>query len=230
MGDPSGQVPDFVKEALAEAPPASAIIPPSPAREDWRQAASGWLNRRFGLNGAIDAGTACAAAERHPRRACSRCCFPSCRETKAGARPIVAMPNPFYQCYAAAALGSRRRAALCAGAEGERLPARFRRPARSDAGADGSGLYLLAFQSRRRGGRAALIGRTLFALAERHDFIVLADECYADIWFDRPPAVRPARAACPIGRLHPSFDDSIRCPSARACRDCALAWWRATPS
>ena len=28
---------------------------------------------------------------------------------------------------------------------------------------------------------------SLFALAERHDFIVLADECYADIWFDTPP-------------------------------------------
>ncbi len=28
----------------------------------------------------------------------------------------------------------------------------------------------------------------LFRLAEQYDFIVLADECYADIWFDKPPA------------------------------------------
>jgi N-succinyldiaminopimelate aminotransferase len=36
--------------------------------------------------------------------------------------------------------------------------------------------------------------RQLFALAERHDFIVLADECYADIYFDRPPpSALPAR-------------------------------------
>jgi aspartate/methionine/tyrosine aminotransferase len=27
----------------------------------------------------------------------------------------------------------------------------------------------------------------LFALADRHGFILLADECYADIWYDRPP-------------------------------------------
>ena len=34
IGDPSGQVPDFVKEALAASPPpASAIIPPSPERK-----------------------------------------------------------------------------------------------------------------------------------------------------------------------------------------------------
>ena len=36
----------------------------------------------------------------------------------------------------------------------------------------------------------------LFALAERHDFIVLADECYADIYFDAPPVCAlPARLA-----------------------------------
>ena len=29
--------------------------------------------------------------------------------------------------------------------------------------------------------------QSLFALADAHDFIVLADECYADIWFDNPP-------------------------------------------
>ncbi|HEY4122963.1 MAG TPA: aminotransferase class I/II-fold pyridoxal phosphate-dependent enzyme, partial [Rhizomicrobium sp.] len=30
--------------------------------------------------------------------------------------------------------------------------------------------------------------RTLFALADRYDFTVFADECYADIYFDKPPA------------------------------------------
>jgi aspartate/methionine/tyrosine aminotransferase len=36
--------------------------------------------------------------------------------------------------------------------------------------------------------------RQLFALADRHDFIVLADECYADIYFERPPVCAlPAR-------------------------------------
>ncbi len=32
--------------------------------------------------------------------------FPLMPLAKNGAKPIVAMPNPFYQCYAAAALGS----------------------------------------------------------------------------------------------------------------------------
>jgi aspartate/methionine/tyrosine aminotransferase len=36
--------------------------------------------------------------------------------------------------------------------------------------------------------------QTLLQLAERHDFVVLADECYADIWFDREPdCALPAR-------------------------------------
>src|SRR6185437_6316963 len=36
----------------------------------------------------------------------------------------------------------------------------------------------------------------LFALAERYDFTVLADECYADIYYDRAPdCALPARLA-----------------------------------
>ena len=72
--------------------------------------------------------------------------------------------------------------------------------------------------------------RQLFALAERHDFIVLADECYADIYFDQPPPSRAARAAEADRAASPAFSPFIRCPSAPACRACAPAWWRATPS
>ena len=43
--------------------------------------------------------------------------------------------------------------------------------------------------------RTRPIGEHLFALAERHDFIVLADECYADIYFDAAARLRAAGAA-----------------------------------
>ena len=71
----------------------------------------------------------------------------------------------------------------------------------------------------------------LFALAERHDFIVLADECYADIYFDdQPPAsALPARLK-QTRRLSAGCSPFIPCPSARVCRACVLAWWRAMPA
>ncbi len=48
--------------------------------------------------------------------------------------------------------------------------------------------------------------RRLFELAERHDFLVLADECYADIWFDQPPACALDRALRPVERLFAAAD------------------------
>src|ERR1700749_379472 len=96
IGDPSGQVPDFVKEALARSAASFGNYPAIAGTEDWRKAASGWLNSRFVLNGAID-------AERHvlplngTREGLFSVLFPFTPETKAGSRPILAMPIPFYQ-------------------------------------------------------------------------------------------------------------------------------------
>ena len=49
----------------------------------------------------------------------------------------------------------------------------------------------------------------MFALADRHDFTVLADECYADIYFDAPlDCSLPARLA-QSERFHPPADFSL---------------------
>src|ERR1700735_3712121 len=55
IGDPSGAVPAFVSEALAKASASFGNYPAITGTEEWRQAAAGWLNRRFALGGAIDA-------------------------------------------------------------------------------------------------------------------------------------------------------------------------------
>lgn len=103
------------------------------------------------------------------------------------------MPNPFYQAYAAAALG--------AGTEPLYVPAMEKSGFLPDyANLPDTILQRLAAvyicsPSNPEGAAASEeYWRDLFALAERHDFIVLADECYADIYFDRPPACAlPAR-------------------------------------
>ena len=142
-----------------EQPPASAIIPPSPAPRTGGRRRRGWLNRRFALNGAIDPEKNVLPLN-GTREGLFSVLFPLMPETKAGARPIVAMPNPFYQCYAAAALAP--------GAEPLYVPALkengflpdLRRPARSDAGAHGRGLYLLARPIPKARWRVRLIGTT----------------------------------------------------------------------
>jgi aspartate/methionine/tyrosine aminotransferase len=107
-------------------------------------------------------------------------------ESKAGQRPIVAMPNPFYQVYAAGA--------LACGAEPLYVPALEANGFLPDyASLPAATLERIAAvyvcSPSNPEGAVATQGYwdTLFELAERHDFIVLADECYADIYFDVPP-------------------------------------------
>jgi aspartate/methionine/tyrosine aminotransferase len=194
VGDPSGAVPDFIKDALTQSAASFGNYPAIIGTQDWRQAAAGWLNTRFALNGAIDAQTNLLPLN-GTREGLFSVLFPVMPETKAGQRPIVAMPNPFYQCYAAAALAS--------GAEPLYAPSLKENGFLPDfAGLPQATLERLAAvyvcSPSNPEGAVADEGywKSLFQLADRYDFIVLADECYADIWFDSAPACSlPARLA-----------------------------------
>lgn len=192
IGDPSGRVPAFVSEALAKTAGAFGRYPPISGSDEWREAAAAWLNRRFVLNGAVD-------PESHvlplngTREGLFLTLFPLLPLAKNGAKPVVAMPNPFYQVYAAAALGVH--------AEPLYVPATAASAFLPDyAGLPEAVLERLAavYICSPSNPEGAVVGeeywRQLFALAERHDFIVLADECYADIYFDKlPVSALPAR-------------------------------------
>jgi aspartate/methionine/tyrosine aminotransferase len=192
VGDPSGQVPEFVKEALAKAASGFGHYPAITGTEDWRQAAAGWLNRRFHLNGAIDAEKNLLPLN-GTREGLFSVLFPLMPETKAGARPIVAMPNPFYQCYAAAALGS--------GAEPLYVPSLKENGFLPDFGSLPSStlerlaaVYVCSPSNPEGAVADGAYWQKLFQLADQYDFVVLADECYADIWFDQEPdCALPAR-------------------------------------
>jgi len=186
LGDPSGAVPDFVKEALAREAARFGNYPQIAGTEEWRQAAAGWVVSRFALPAdRID-------PERHvlplngTRDGLFSVLFPFVPERKNGRRPIVAMPNPFYQVYAAAA--------LACGAEPLYVPAREENGFLPDYAALPeatlariAAVYVCSPSNPEGAVATQAYWDTLFALAERHDFIVLADECYADIYFDAPP-------------------------------------------
>jgi len=192
VGDPSGAVPEFVKDALAKGAAGFGHYPAIIGTEDWREAAAGWLNRRFRLNGAIDAQKNLLPLN-GTREGLFSVLFPLMPESRAGMRPIVAMPNPFYQCYAAAALAS--------GAEPLYVPSLKENGFLPDfAGLPQATLERLAAiyvcsPSNPEGAVAdEAYWRRLFRLADQYDFVVLADECYADIWFDQEPdCALPAR-------------------------------------
>ena len=184
VGDPNGAVPDFVREAIAQNAHLFGQYPPINGTADWREAASTWLTRRFGVTG-IDAEKNLLPLN-GTREGLFLAPFIVTPETKAGARPAILIPNPFYQCYAAAA--------LAVGAEPVFVPARAETGFLPDYAAlpkellDRTAAVYICSPSNPEGACAsAEYWHTLFALADAHDFVVFADECYADIYLDKPP-------------------------------------------
>ena len=128
VGDPRGTMPAFVMEALNSHAHQFGEYPPINGTKAWRDAAAGWIKRRFGVE--VD-------PEREvlplngTREGLFLAPFIVTPETKAGARPVILLPNPFYQCYAAAILSAGAEPVFVRARRGERLSCptmrRFRR-------------------------------------------------------------------------------------------------------
>jgi len=192
IGEPTHPFPAFVADALAEAAAGYGRYPPNEGTPALREAIAGWLARRYGV--ALD-----PAREVLPlngtREGLFMACLALCPETRAGAPPAVLMPNPFYQCYAAAALSAGAEPVYVnATAATGHLPDFEALPA---AVLDRAAIAFICSPANPQGAVAdAAYWRRLFVLAERHDFRVFADECYSEIWRDAPPtgALEVARA------------------------------------
>jgi aspartate/methionine/tyrosine aminotransferase len=98
----------------------------------------------------------------------------------------VLLPNPFYQVYAVGA--------LAAGAEPVYVPATAATgflPDYAALPAEVLDRTAAAFICSPANPQGAVAGADdwagLIALAERYDFLILADECYAEVWRDAPP-------------------------------------------
>jgi N-succinyldiaminopimelate aminotransferase len=183
VGDPNGAVPDFVRQAIAETAHLFGQYPAINGTAEWREAASTWLTRRFGVS--VDADKNLLPLN-GTREGLFLAPFIVTPETKAGARPAILIPNPFYQCYAAAA--------LAVGAEPVFVPARAETGFLPDYASlpkallDRTSAVYLCSPSNPEGACASEeYWRNLFALADAHDFTVFADECYADIYIDKKP-------------------------------------------
>jgi aspartate/methionine/tyrosine aminotransferase len=182
IGEPKHPMPGFVAEVLAESLDGFAAYPPNEGTPELLAAIAGWIRRRYG----VDVGPARLMVLNGTREGLFNAALALCPETKGGQCPAVLMPNPFYQVYAVAA--------LAAGAEPVYVAATAATSFLPDYAAlppallDRVALAYLCSPANPQGrvaSRGHLAG--LLALAERHDFIVLADECYAEIWRATPP-------------------------------------------
>ncbi|MEC9346993.1 MAG: aminotransferase class I/II-fold pyridoxal phosphate-dependent enzyme [Pseudomonadota bacterium] len=186
LGEPQNGAPPLLAEALARHADGFGRYPAVNGTAGQRRAIAEWLERRYGLGaGGID-------PEREviplngTREGLFNLAAVAVPESKAGGRPLVVTPNPFYQCY----LG----AATMAGADIVLLPATAATGFLPDlesvdaATWDRTALMYLCTPGNPQGAIAdtAYLARAL-ELARRHDFVLALDECYAEIWDEAPP-------------------------------------------
>jgi N-succinyldiaminopimelate aminotransferase len=194
IGEPRHPTPQLVLDALAGAGAGLANYPMTAGAPALREAIAAWLVRRNRLPG-LDPSTQVL-----PTLGSREALFAFAQTVVDPSRPgaTVIVPNPFYQIYEGAALLAGARPWFVNGD-----------PARGFAHDwDGvpedvwSRTQLLYVCSPDNPTGRVVTGdewRRLFALADRHGFVIAADECYAEVHFDedRPPlsALAAATAA-----------------------------------
>ncbi|MDH3593498.1 MAG: aminotransferase class I/II-fold pyridoxal phosphate-dependent enzyme [Rhodospirillales bacterium] len=206
IGEPQHQPPKFVAEEIARHAAGWSRYPPARGTEAYREAATAWLLRRYGL----PPSAAATGGMLDPARALLP--LPGTREglffaalatiprSSNGQRPVVLIPNPFYHVYAGAA--------LAAGAEPVFVRATRETGFLPDFAAldpallERTAYCTLCSPSNPQGAAASLEQlQELITLARRHDFVVAFDECYAELYNDRPPTGAVEAAAALDGSL-----------------------------
>ena len=182
IGEPRHPMPDFVGPILAANLAGFGVYPPNDGTPELLSAITGWIQRRYGASLAQDQ----VMVLNGTREGLFNACVALCPETKGGKTPVVLMPNPFYQVYAVAALS--------VGAEPVYVPATAATGFLPDyaslppAVLDRVTIAYLCSPANPQGAVASrAYWHDLLALAEKHDFIIFADECYSEIWRSAPP-------------------------------------------
>jgi N-succinyldiaminopimelate aminotransferase len=187
IGEPKHATPGLIFEALTAALPTLSSYPSTLGTDALRESIAAWLARRYALPG-ID-----PATQVMPVAGSREALFSFAQTVVDRSRPaLVLMPNPFYQIYEGAA--------LLAGAEPLFLPCTPENGFRMDFAAIAPATWervqlVYVCSPGNPHGRVMTLDewRDLFALADRHGFIVASDECYSEIYFDE--------AAAPLGGL-----------------------------
>ncbi|MBA1234534.1 succinyldiaminopimelate transaminase [Stutzerimonas nitrititolerans] len=197
IGEPKHRSPEFVAQALADNLDQLSVYPTTLGIAALREAIAGWCERRFDLQ----PGTLDPARQVLPVNGTREALFSFTQAmVQRSADALVLSPNPFYQIYEGAA--------FLAGATPHYLPCLAENGFNPDFDAVPAAIWQrtqILFLCSPGNPTGALIPletlKKLIALADEHDFIIAADECYSELYFDEsapPPGLLSACAA--LGR------------------------------
>ena len=194
MGEPRHPTPAFIKDALCANTGGMASYPATAGDLALRTALTGWLFNRYAID--LD-----AVSQVLPVNGSREALFAFAQtiiDTTHGT-PVVVCPNPFYQIYEGAA--------LLAGATPYYAPSNPDRNFAIDWDAVPQSVWKrtqLLFVCSPGNPTGAVMPidewEKLFALSDRHGFVIASDECYSEIYFRDEPPLGGLQAAAQLGR------------------------------
>jgi aspartate/methionine/tyrosine aminotransferase len=186
IGEPHHPMPDFLMRGLTEAQDLFGKYPPIRGKEEFRAAIMAWLARRYPHLEGLDETNLGVIPLSGTREGLFHVAF-SARARRADIEnPVALMPNPFYHTYSAAAGACGAESVfLRAGPETGFLP-----------DLDAIDEKILArtmafFLSSPANPQGAVADEEYLEkavqLARTHDFLLIADECYSEVYTAHPP-------------------------------------------
>lgn len=187
-GDPKEAMPGFVADKLVEAKALFGTYPRIRGSDELRQAIAAWIGRRYGLPTEVD-----FAREVLPLNGSREGLFfasmPAVgRKDFGGRRPVMLLPNPFYQAYLGGTYGTGCEPVyLNATVETGHLPD-LDELAREPDILRRAAAFFLCSPANPQGSVAGpeYLSKAL-ALAREYDFMLFLDECYSEIYTREAP-------------------------------------------
>ena len=195
IGEPKHPTPEFIKQALVEHLDGFANYPLTLGTEQLRGAIASWLQRRYRLdridpdtqvlpvNGSREALFAFAQAVIDPRE-----------------NAVVVCPNPFYQIYEGAAILAQAQPVFLNSVPSSGYVFDLEEPS-SEIWQRTQLIYVCSPGNPTGHVMDLAEWKALFDLSDRYNFVIAADECYSEIYFDETrPSLGAMEAARHYGR------------------------------
>lgn len=184
IGEPKHAFPDWVGRVISDNVADFGRYPPNEGTPELLDTIGAWITRRYGVR--LEAQKQIMVLN-GTREGLYNACMALVPEQKAGAKPVILMPNPFYQVYMIGAISVAAEPVFVpATRDGGYLPDYA---ALAPEVLNRTAAAYICSPANPQGAVASRdYWRDLIALAEKHDFQIFADECYSEIYRNAPPA------------------------------------------
>lgn len=193
IGEPKHPTPEFLKLALTSSLDGLAAYPATAGLPAMRRACAGWIERRYGVTLDADTEILPVNGSREALFSLAQTVIDPSRDRDRGG-PVIVCPNPFYQIYEGAAYLSGATPVFANSDPARNFAADWSQI--DDETWSRTQLLYVCSPGNPTGAVVPMEEwEQLFALSDRHGFVIASDECYSEIYF------REGADAAPLGGL-----------------------------